>query len=433
VAWLNDTFTGTNGTNLQAHTGETGATWTVHPSYTGPSKIQTNRVQGNGLVTAYYASGSPAGADYDVTAIVRQVTSFATAGPCGRMDTTADTHYGVRLTVVGGVPVAQLYKMVAGVITGLGSTFAVTNTNGTDTTLMLRMRGSTISMFVNGTQRESVTDTDISAAGKAGVRLGASTTTTGFHIDSISAVNLFSGVADIPGAGSISGTATRKAMAAAAVAGAGSVAASATRKALAAASVAGTGAISGSAVRSAVAVAGISGTGSIAASGVRSALGSVSLAGTGAISAAAVRSAIARAEISGTGGVNATGGVTHYGAASLSGTGSLVGAAVRIVSGAVAVNGAGSLAGAAHLARSGQAAITGTGLIAASGGLLHSGVALVSGTGAIQATGVRRLVTIDGGRIAGADEGVLVDPFHRGSVELATAGRVSHPQTGKAG
>src|SRR5438128_157101 len=142
--FLNDTFTGTDGTNLESHSGETGATWTVHPSFTGSAKLLTNRVHTNGALRAYYASGVPASADYDVESVMFINSHVNASGPCGRMSTSVDTCYTARLGTDGTNTLAQLAKVVAGTVTNLGSSFNTGVADGGSVTVRLQMQGSTI-------------------------------------------------------------------------------------------------------------------------------------------------------------------------------------------------------------------------------------------------------------------------------------------------
>lgn len=188
TTFLNDTFTGADGTNLESHTGETGALWTVHPSFVGSAKIATNRIHTNGALRAYYASGVPASADYDVEAVMFIKSHVNAGGPCGRMSTTADTSYSVRMGTDGTNNLAQLVKIVAGVVTALGTAVATGVADNGFVTLRLQMRGSTIKMFVGGVEKTSATDTDITAAGRAGGR-GNSSATVGYWFESILAID----------------------------------------------------------------------------------------------------------------------------------------------------------------------------------------------------------------------------------------------------
>lgn len=185
--FVNDTFTGVDGTNLESHTGETGATWTVHPSGVASAKIQTNRVQPNGAFRAYYASGVPGSADYDVEAVIRKVTGVSNMGIVGRMSTSADTGY----LVLWG-PSWTLFSLVAGVAVSLG-TFTDVPANGTDRTVRLKMRGSDIRVLIDGVERIAVTDASVTAAGRVGIRGGgaAGTSVAGYHVDSVKSQDAF--------------------------------------------------------------------------------------------------------------------------------------------------------------------------------------------------------------------------------------------------
>lgn len=181
AAFVNDTFTDTNGTLLSAHTGETNATWAHHPAaaYSGhTAEISGNRARStdaSSTATAYvnnHASGDPATADYEVEAPVFQLATLVAggaAGVCGRMDSTADTFYNARFT---GGGVWELRKVVAATGTTLGSTVADTIGNGNSKTVKLRMVGDQISLYVDGALTIGpITDSAITAKGEVGFRL----------------------------------------------------------------------------------------------------------------------------------------------------------------------------------------------------------------------------------------------------------------------
>ena len=184
-----DTFTEASDLTLASHTPEVGGTIVSHPdaSYTSTATIDaaTDRIFPNGTA-AYYYSASPPSADYYVQAdfFAAAITSV-NAAICGRMDTTANTMYIIRLN--NGTS-WELRKIVAGTATTIGSSTNQLPTNGTSKTVKLIMSGTSISVLVNGVTEISVTDSAISAAGKAGVRFaGAASSTTGFHLDNFSA------------------------------------------------------------------------------------------------------------------------------------------------------------------------------------------------------------------------------------------------------
>lgn len=183
--FVKDSFTDTAGTALSAHTGETGATWTAVPTFSAAAVITSaGRVRGNGTNALWEASGVPASADYDVEADVYVASLANQAGILGRCSTTAATYY--LLYYDSGAAVWRLYVIVNGA-TAANFSFAQTLTVGQTYHLHLMMRGSQIMAFANGVQIFNVTDTNISAAGRAGVFFSAADTdTTGLHLDNFS-------------------------------------------------------------------------------------------------------------------------------------------------------------------------------------------------------------------------------------------------------
>jgi hypothetical protein len=189
ATFVSDTFTDTDGTNITAHTGETGATWTRHGSATvSTSVINSNALSDGGSSNDIcYASGLPAGVEYTVSAVTSwPVTGAACTGICGRMDTAANTFYMLRNTSATSL---ELFKRVAGTFTSLG-TFTISSPVGTTQTLNLEITDATKKAFQDGTERISSTDNAITAAGRAGLRGNGSSTTVGGIWLSLSAFDL---------------------------------------------------------------------------------------------------------------------------------------------------------------------------------------------------------------------------------------------------
>ena len=192
-----DTFTGTAGTALTSRAGETGASWTKGVrndndiSSAVLSDVGRLRRNATGGVT-YYASGVPAIADYQVSTDVVLKTSIGGdyAGVVGRAQLTDSTVQGTRYSAVYNTDAGawQLRKGVAGTMTVLG-TYSQTLTANQSYPVTLDMRGTTIRLLVDGVERVSVTDSAITAIGRAGVQLGNSSTgasptnTTGMQVD----------------------------------------------------------------------------------------------------------------------------------------------------------------------------------------------------------------------------------------------------------
>ena len=189
TAFVSDSFTGSAGTALASHSGETGATWAKHPINSSSDIVisNANRVRPNiagAQGSFYYASGSPKNANYYVEALLRVVSLPVSgyAGVAGRMPVAAnDFYFAIYNIGAGGW---QLW----GNGVQLGTTYAQTLTVGVDYTLRLDMKGPRIALLVNGVVRVFVDDAVTKNAGKAGVAAyGAFTDSTGMHVDNISA------------------------------------------------------------------------------------------------------------------------------------------------------------------------------------------------------------------------------------------------------
>ena len=194
LGFVEDTFAGVDDTNLVDHTGEVGATWTHHASYgAGPvfHQIHTGGLKcNNALSECDYASGAPATAEYDVTALIHCVDMTVGIGTgligiCGRVDVAANTMYIARYDEQNGR--WQLLKIEAGAGTSLGL-FAQELTDGVVYTLKLEIRDAAKKLYVDGVERISSADNAIAAAGKVGVR-GSNYSQATFLIQSISATD----------------------------------------------------------------------------------------------------------------------------------------------------------------------------------------------------------------------------------------------------
>jgi hypothetical protein len=191
VVDIDDFNNGSAGTAITARTPSGGGSWANHP-ISNATLVLTNAGRARiaaaaGQIAQAYHSWTPPTADYDVVAdVVRVGTPGANDlfGVCGRTDTAATTLYHARYSV----PAAgwQLLKGVAGTFSVL-ATASATLAAGTSYRLALRMRGDQISVLVDGVQVIApVTDTEITAAGRAGLRgFPASTDANGLHADNV--------------------------------------------------------------------------------------------------------------------------------------------------------------------------------------------------------------------------------------------------------
>lgn len=203
--FASDAFTGTSGTELTTYS----ASWTLHTSYSGLAYItDANRMRHDGTTSAYYHSGSPASADYSVSAdqfFKETDGGDNTVAVAGRISTSANTMYFAAYSGSTN-DYYLLRKIVAGTVTTIGSTSAASITDETSHNIKLEMVGSAIKLYKDGsgTATVSTTDTAISAAGKAGVRFAGATAgnASGIHLDNFSADDIGGGATTLTGAGS---------------------------------------------------------------------------------------------------------------------------------------------------------------------------------------------------------------------------------------
>ena len=189
-----DTFAGTAGTSLQSRTGEIGTTWTKNFASTVDAVLTTGgRLRKDGadsVGSLYSSSGVPATPDYRVEAdiYVASVVPADAIGVTGRMiEGGVLTYYLARYDQASGT--WELHRVDNGfdVVVGLSAQELIA---GTTYRLALDMSGTSIRVLVDGVQLISVTDANITLAGRGGVSLGfpASGATTitdaiGMHLD----------------------------------------------------------------------------------------------------------------------------------------------------------------------------------------------------------------------------------------------------------
>lgn len=199
MPFLKDTFIGTNGANLNARAGETGATWTKNPAsnYTGnylitdANRVRTDTTYASGVWASYYSSGVPATAEYDIVGqLYRVSTDLHSCGLSARQSTSADTRYVGMIETNGTY---TIFKLVSGTYTSLASSTGNDLSVGSTYRVRFVMRDDVKRLLVNGTQYITTTDNAITAAGRVGIG-GEGTTpgnSAGGHWDSIEAYNVF--------------------------------------------------------------------------------------------------------------------------------------------------------------------------------------------------------------------------------------------------
>jgi hypothetical protein len=189
-----DTFTAADGTNLTAHTSDSGHTYTA---IVGSSTIANNEAYSStGGGSALFSSYAPASPNYTARVKMRSLSAITNlaAWVLGRASAngTTRTHYqaGYQQAGANGEGI-YLGKTVSGTFSVLGFA-AFTPTLGVPFTVDLVMNGDQISAVKDGvTVIASLTDSSITAAGTIGMRTGGATgssTTTGMHFDDLTVV-----------------------------------------------------------------------------------------------------------------------------------------------------------------------------------------------------------------------------------------------------
>ncbi len=193
ATFLTDTFTGIgSGGNLVTHTGETGATWTRvgAADFKGDGAGRIHLTAGATDDWYYdYASGLPAGANYDVTCVI--LTNTGVSGCMARGSTSTLSGYVACHDPLGlnGDPAGILLYKVSGGLIGMVTLgrFSTTLSAGSHT-IVLSLSGTNLSVSLDGTPRISASDSTFALAGRAGV-FGYPQTGADFTIDSISAAD----------------------------------------------------------------------------------------------------------------------------------------------------------------------------------------------------------------------------------------------------
>ena len=181
TAFALDTFAGSSGTALTAHTDNLGNTWTVNTvdGTTGIRELtgsgQVMGASGTGGPTLYN-SATPPSANYtvqfDIISVGTPGAGFG--GVWARLSSSALTGYLLQFQSGG----YKLYKCVAAAFTQLGSTYTAAATTG----VQLVVSGTTISAVIGGVTVITATDSAVSAAGYAGIRHAATGTTNALLI-----------------------------------------------------------------------------------------------------------------------------------------------------------------------------------------------------------------------------------------------------------
>lgn len=164
AALVSDHFTDSNGTALQSHTPDTGSAAII---VAGAYDIQSNRANdtedgaSGTLSCAIYDSGV---GDFTLT-FTGNSGNTKTNGLIGPYFRSSDTSgsgtlngWGALFYNDGATTACDLYKFIAGVVTGPVNTTTFSLTANTDYTFQIVCSGSSITVKVNGTTRLTATD-----------------------------------------------------------------------------------------------------------------------------------------------------------------------------------------------------------------------------------------------------------------------------------
>ena len=172
-----DSFTGTAGTNITAHTDDCGNSWSSADCTTSPAS--SNTLDGSGSVYIKFSSGAavcystnsatPPSANYTVRANVTNSASSSSSGVLARFTNSA-TPNGYFLRANCGSSLLQLFRVDSGVTTLLGTAGSISCGNGTGVNeIKLVVNGSSLSGYFGGTLIDSATDSTYGSAGLVGI------------------------------------------------------------------------------------------------------------------------------------------------------------------------------------------------------------------------------------------------------------------------
>lgn len=199
TTFLTDNFTGTASSTLESHLSDNGQGWIKNTASSssiglngGITISSTNDIfpTQTRKTAIYTTTGTSTSADYEIQGTVSVVSARLSdyVGLVARYATSTDNGYAATYAHSAGGFI--LVKRVNGTPTVLGSYNVTAATNDV---VLLRVRGSSISVLVNGIERISASDTTFTDAGKAGVFLYANSApgdATGIHFDSVTASDL---------------------------------------------------------------------------------------------------------------------------------------------------------------------------------------------------------------------------------------------------
>lgn len=197
-SFLDDQFPDANGTSITSRNAAVGGSWARQSGWNGVDVlVQSQRGYLNSSGSqAHYNNATPASAEYDVAGQIYVASDIGTAGSMVRMETAAKTGY--ECSHAGeAYDKWTITKHVAGVSTELAM-WAEALVAGNTRAFSVAIRDTSKKLYVAGVERCSTTDNAITAAGKAGTLFWKGSTTTGQHLDYITATNPATDTSVIP-------------------------------------------------------------------------------------------------------------------------------------------------------------------------------------------------------------------------------------------
>ena len=178
------------GTDLSAHTPDTGGTWVVDPSVNGDAVISSNQRlrQNSSAKSIWTINVNPPSPNYYVQADLYAYTLIPNEQATGVFARYQGSGNGYAAYYAIGPPNTwYIAKISGGSITPIGTNTSQTISILTPYTIQLSLLGSQLTLTVNGVTVAQATDTTYSTAGLAGVFFGGvgtvPTNATGVHID----------------------------------------------------------------------------------------------------------------------------------------------------------------------------------------------------------------------------------------------------------
>jgi len=206
MGFFEDAFTEASDTTLASHTPDVGTGYTLawqdgsNPTFTVIAASDTLKgVSANNSGAIYTADATYPSADYEVEFTYIDAAGFDTRPfYVGVRLADIDNMYGVRISGLTTGTNAQLYKKVAGTWEALGTAVLIAK----GSVVKVQIIGSALKLFDDTVEVDSVTDGDLTAAGKAwlGSGGGAELVESTDDANSVSEIDEFS-VTDLGGGG----------------------------------------------------------------------------------------------------------------------------------------------------------------------------------------------------------------------------------------